>query len=414
MFQPKVLDRLWRTRDLDQALAEVAPPAGTPPPERLAYEQRPPRILFTAVEGGVGLPDPGRVLTVTVPSPRLGVNIKAEGSSKIASRRVVVDERVLELPRLEETKSGISDIVQVDLVPGRRTRLEVEAANESGNKRTETIDFVYNPPADVKFPPLRTPSLVVLAIGNDQAKKPERLPAVRFAGVDADELANFVTKHLISRDGTDTIKKAGDRIVMRGQAASVESINQALGGLEKRLEAGQLQKGDIVAVIVESHLLDNDNSTIVVGADTDPDRKPVCPAVRTKDLSDLLGRLTDYGCRVVLFLDCVHDIGEKGFTSDVKSLVRELQNERRVITFVASKEGPSEVDIREGHGFFALGVKHVFDEVVAAEKAQDEPYTLDEFASAMIQRVSNLSGRRQQAFCYLPRGIVPQSLFARP
>jgi WD40 repeat protein len=414
MFQPKVLDRLWRTRDLDQALAEVAPPAGTPPPERLAYEQRPPRILFTAVEGGVGLPDPGRVLTVNVPNPRLGVNIKAEGSSKIASRRVVFDERAQELRRLEETKSGISEIVPVNLVPGRRTRLEVEAANESGNKRTETMDVVYNPPPDVKSPPVPTPSLVVLAIGNDQAKKPERLPAVRFAGVDADELANFVTKHLISRDGTDTAKKPGDRIVMRGQAASVESISQTLGRLEKRLEAGQLQKGDIVAVIVESHVLDNDNSTFVAGADTDPERKPLYPAVRTKDLSDLLGRFTDYGCRVVLFLDCVHDIVEKGFTSDVKSWVRELQNERRVITFVASKEGPSEVDIREGHGFFTLGVKQAFDEVVSAEKAQDEPYTLDEFASAMIQRVSNLSGRRQQAFCYLPRGIVPQSLFARP
>jgi hypothetical protein len=28
--------------------------------------------------------------------------------------------------------------------------------------------------------------------------------------------------------------------------------------------------------------------------------------------------------------------------------------------------------------------------------------------------VSNLSGRRQQAFCYIPPGIVPQGLFARP
>jgi hypothetical protein len=39
---------------------------------------------------------------------------------------------------------------------------------------------------------------------------------------------------------------------------------------------------------------------------------------------------------------------------------------------------------------------------------------MDEFANAMMQSVSNLSGRRQQAFCYMPRSIVPQSLFARP
>ena len=169
-----------------------------------------------------------------------------------------------------------------------------------------------------------------------------------------------------------------------------------------------------MAVIVGSHVLNSDDSAIIVGSDTDPARKRPDPSVRTKDLSDLMGRLTDYGCRVVLFLDGVHGLSEKGFTSDVKPWVRELQSERRVITFVASKEGPSEVDDKAGHGLFALGVTQAFSVVVAAEKAQDEPYTLDEFATAMIQMVSNLSGRRQQAFCYIPRGIVPQGLFARP
>ena len=138
------------------------------------------------------------------------------------------------------------------------------------------------------------------------------------------------------------------------------------------------------------------------------------PAFRTKDLSDLFGRLTDYGCRVVLFLDCVHNVFDRSFTSDVKSWVRELQSERRVITFVASKEGPSWVDTQAGHGYFALGVTRAFQVVVSADKAADEPYTLEEFAAAMRQMVANLSGRRQEASCYIPRGIVPQSLFARP
>jgi hypothetical protein len=85
-----------------------------------------------------------------------------------------------------------------------------------------------------------------------------------------------------------------------------------------------------------------------------------------------------------------------------------------VITFVASKEGPSAVDSRAEHGLFALGVTGAFQVVVAADKARDEPYTLEEFATAMRQMVSNLSGRGQEAFCYLPRGISPQSIFARP
>ena len=412
MFQPKVLDRLWQTRDVDQAVAQATLPAGTPSPARVAYDERPPRVTFAPIEGGVRLADPGLVLTVNVPNPRLGVNIKAEGSSKIASRRVVSDERALERPRLLEPKPAISEVVQLELVPNRRTRLEVEATNESGNKRTETIDLVYNPPPDAKLPPVTRPRLFVLAFGNDQAKKPNWLPAVKFAGVDAVELANFVVKHLVSRDGTEIYP--GERIDMTGQKASVESIAQAMSGLEKKLEFGQLQKGDVVAVIVDSHVLNSDDSAIIVGSDTDPERKRPDPSVRTKDLSDLMGRLTDYGCRVVLFLDGVHSLSERGFTSDVKPWVRELQSDRRVITFVASKEGPSEVDDRAGHGLFALGVTQAFKVVVAAEKAQDDPYTLDEFATAMIEMVSNLSGRRQHAFCYIPRGIVPQGLFARP
>jgi hypothetical protein len=131
-------------------------------------------------------------------------------------------------------------------------------------------------------------------------------------------------------------------------------------------------------------------------------------------VSDLFGRLTDYGCRVVLFLDGVHELPDNGFKSDIKSWVRDLQRERRVITFVASKEGPSRVDAKVGHGIFALGVAQAFQQVVAAGKSQDQPYTLEEFASAVRQMVLNLSGRQQEAYCYIPRGVPPQSIFARP
>jgi hypothetical protein len=128
----------------------------------------------------------------------------------------------------------------------------------------------------------------------------------------------------------------------------------------------------------------------------------------------LLGRLTDYGCRVLLFLDCVHDLPTGGLRSEIKSWVRELQLERRVITFVASKEGPSRVDNQAGHGLFALGVTRAFQQVVSAEKPADQPYTLEEFATAVRETIFDLSGREQDAFCFIPPGVSPQSLFARP
>jgi WD40 repeat protein len=414
MYQPRVLDRLWQTADLDLALAPAALPAAAPPLERVVYDQRPPRITFTPAAGGVPLPDPGLVWAVNVPNPRLVVNIQAEGPSKISSRRVGCDERVIALPRLAEAKPRITEIVQVALAPKRPARLEVVAANEQGHRRTETIDLYYDPPPGMPQAHQPNPRLFVLAIGNDQSKSPERLPPVRFAGDDASELAGFLTKHLVSRDGTELLKGPADVIVMPGQKASVESIKEAIGELEHRLERKQFRSGDAVVLAVASHVLGTDTSAIVAGSDTDPQKAPPAPSVQTKELSDLLGRLTDYGCRVVVFLDCVHDLPEKGFASDVKAWVRELTFERRIVTFVASTEGPSKVDERAGHGRFALGVTQAFQQVVAQDKGPNEPYTLDEFGEAVKRTISNLSSRSQVAYYGIPRGISPQSLFARP
>jgi len=47
-------------------------------------------------------------------------------------------------------------------------------------------------------------------------------------------------------------------------------------------------------------------------------------------------------------------------------------------------------------------------------RAQNQPLTLEEFATAIRQMVLDLSGRKQEAFCYIPRGVPQQSLFARP
>jgi len=126
------------------------------------------------------------------------------------------------------------------------------------------------------------------------------------------------------------------------------------------------------------------------------------------------GELTDYGRRVVLFLDGVQELPSNGFRSTIKPWVRDLQRERRVITFVASREGSSGVNVPSQHGVFALGVTRAFQQAVAAGKAENQPYTLEEFRTAVRQMVLDLSGRQQDAFGYFPRGVAPDSLFAQP
>jgi len=138
--------------------------------------------------------------------------------------------------------------------------------------------------------------------------------------------------------------------------------------------------------------------------------------VLARDISDLLGRLTDYGCRVMVFLDGVHELPENTFKSDIKSWVRELQRERRVITFVASKEGPSGVDSTKEHGLFALGILNAFQGAgaPAARKNRAAAITLEQFRKALHQGVQDLSGRMQEADAYIPIEVDPRTWFIQP
>jgi WD40 repeat protein len=416
MLRPRVLDRLWQTADLGQALVQAGPAAGAAPPERRVYEARPPRILLTSVEAGVRLPAPGVVWMVRVRNPRLGLRIQAEGESRIRTRRVIFDERVFDLDPVPGPQPEVAENLRVELVPRRRTRLAVEATNEDGSRRTEVIDMVYIPPVE-EPPPQSRPRLVVLGLGVDRSKNPELLPPVAFADRDARALAGFLSDHLISPDGARTVQNPPeDRKVLTGELASAGKFGSELEGLGDWIRSKRLKKGDIVAVVIAAHVLDFDDAAAIAADDTDPARRPAPgPTIAARDVSERLGELADYGCRVLVFLDGVHELPGDAFRSTIKPWVRDLLRERRAIVFVASREGPSgRPDERKRQGLFALGVLQAFEQVVAAGKSPGQAYTLEEFGRAVRQEVLELSGRQQEAFAHIPRGVAPETLFAQP
>jgi hypothetical protein len=418
MFQPKVLERLWQTGDVGRALDQASTMAGQPTPEYEATDRRPPRITFASVEGGIRLPAPGVVWLVKVPQPRLALSIQAEGTSKISTRRVIFDERVLDLHKLPGPSGAISESLQVELVANRRIRLAVEAANEDGLKRTETMDMVYVPPHDTPVAHVAKPRLIVLSIGVDQALKPALLPPVQFAENDVRSLAVFLSEHLVSPDGARSVQDPSEeRIVLTAKKASEQSVNRTLGRLGEWLRAKRLRKGDIVAVVIAAQVLEFDKSSSIATTDFDPSKKPVPgPAILTREFSERLGELSDYGCRVVLFLDGVHELPNDAFQSTIKPWVRDLQRERRVITFVASKEGPSRVHVVAGHGLFAEGVLNAFRAggAAGARRNRAAAFTLEEFRKAIHQEVLNLGGRTQEADCFIPLEVDPRTVFALP
>jgi WD40 repeat protein len=420
MNRPEVLERVWGTGDLEQAAA-VLPPA-SPAPEALAAENQPPQIVFAAVERGTRLPSPGLVWSVSFPRPKISVRISSGGKSRISARRVIFDERRIDRNQIPRPVPDWPEELELELVPNRRTRLAVEATNERGSRRTETIDLIYTPPPPPVQPPTPPPApvqppappprrLFVLSVGTEKFSSSE-LPPVRYADKDASDLATSFARRLVSSDGTRT--KAQEPTVITGIRASTQSVAGALDHLQGMLHSNQVNQGDVVAVVLAVHILSQKGSTSMATTDSQP-LDPIKPAVPTRELCDVLGQLADYGCRVVVFLDGVHRLKEP-LTSEIKPLVRELSQKRRVITFVASKEGPSGVDDQAGHGLFALGLQRAFQtgDLAGARPDRRAVYTLDQFKTALRDTVLSLSQRRQEAFCYIPLEVLERTPFALP
>jgi WD40 repeat protein len=427
MYRGDVLERLWRTGVLDlaanlQAPVPVQAPAPAPAaparaPAVVAVEDQPPRIVFARVERGVLLPAPGLLWVVDRPDVSVSLRLSASGKSAITRRRIVLDERsITPNPNVGPAPELTEAVPLRALVPNRRVRLAVEAANAAGGQRTETIDIVYVPPPPpagpaVPEPPAPAPPrLHVLAIGCDQFAA--GLPPVEYAGRDAQDLADWLALHLTSADGTRPAAEPPQ--VLAGEKASFRSITDACDRLHTLVQTKRVREHDIVAVVIASHLVASPQGVMIAARDTVAGNPPR-PALAASDLSELLGQLTDYGCRVAAFLDGVHTLQEPQ-QSESKSFVRELRHKRGVITFIASKEGPSGVDRNQEHGRFALGILHAFEgpDLAGARKDRNAPYTLDEFRSAFRNEVLNLSARRQQAECYIPIQVPERTLFAAP
>jgi WD40 repeat protein len=406
MNRPDVLDQLWRLGDINLA----ALPVGRAP-EATVIENQPPKILFSSIEGGMRLPAPGVLWAVTVPNPKLKFKIVAQGDSRIRDRRVIVDERSILAAKLAAPVTEHSEDLSVELTPNHRVRLVVEATTVNGGRRTETIDLVYLPPVAPPPPKAPPPRFFVVSIGSEQFANTQLSPLI-YAGKDVGELAKFLGDHLVSTDGAKTEVK--NPWAPKAALASAKSVRDEFDRLDKSLKAKEFRPGDVVAVVIATHVLECDGTSVIATSDTQM-TSPPAPTVSTREISDLLGQLADYGCRVVLFLDGVHKV-EQPLLSEIKPWVRELFLEKRVITFVASEEKPSGVDDVQQHGFFALGILRAFQGagLAGAPENREALYTLDQFDKAVRDTVSKLSGREQDAACYIPMEVPERTLFARP
>ena len=121
----------------------------------------------------------------------------------------------------------------------------------------------------------------------------------------------------------------------------MKSITDALDELNKRVEDKQLHKGDVVAVVISSHVLELSGDTLVTAADSVPGRAP-----RSSRRSPRVSSPTCWAGSPTTAAGCCSSStastsSDPKFKSSIKAWVRDLRQNRRVITFVASKEGPA-------------------------------------------------------------------------
>ena len=124
------------------------------------------------------------------------------------------------------------------------------------------------------------------------------------------------------------------------------------------MQAKQIQKEDVVAVVISSHVLELTRKRSSRPPTAVPGPGPaVQPAIPTQGHLRPAGQ--DHRLRLPGAALCRRRSPAAGdeFKSSIKAWVRDLRQNRRVITFVASKEGPSDVSQWAQQGVFAQGVQ---------------------------------------------------------
>ena len=342
-------------------------------------------------------------------------NLRRKGPRRSRSRRVIFDERVIELAPLARPQPRSPRTCRSTWSPDARVRLAVEAANAE-RQQADRNDRPGLHPASRRrrrVPKART--------APDRARRRQR-SAQNPSHPAADSHSptgtpttwpNFLSAPLSPRDGADDLQNPKeDRIVLTGRRLRPRSINQSWTGWESG-SSQAAPKGDIVAVVIAAHVLEFDKTSAIAAATPTRHEKPVPspddPGSRHLRAAGRVDRLRLPGRGLP---GRRSRRAREGFKSDIKSWVRDLQRERRVITFVASKEGPSGVDVPSTARSFRAGSHAVRSRrLVTAGKVAGTSHTRSKSsATAVRQMVSGPERTPAGGFRLLPAWRRPRQL----
>ena len=400
-----VIDRLLATADDGAALAAA------PPPPDVAVET-PPTIAASAGAGGAAIRDrDGRAIAAGAPLPeRITIDegnplaiewtIAPQAGGRLGTFAARFDgelERPPAIPPLDPAGAEAKASSRFVLEPGLH-KVRADAANDKGMTRQTYLDVevVPRPVPKPKPEPPTPPRLVLLAIAPEFEEG--GLPAIPHAATDAEDLAQFFAKHLVAEtSGTAFPSAAADKTLI-GPKASAEAIAKAVDDA-----AGlPLKRGDLVVVVVESHVL---GGAVIAASDSRAGAPKTM--VSADALAAKLGSLARRGCKVVVLTDGLH--GVKG-SADLTDWARTLRNQEMVTTFLASNR-PTDLTSGQNRVF----TRAILNAIEAKGPKRDVPLmTLSDFRRAVLDAVPSLSALKQEAACYIPKGIDGRFPFLNP
>ncbi len=396
----KVITKADAVADADADAKVVNPPPVVEPP-------KPPPLPEVRIVAPAGVsPDAPLValgallpLTIQAQAPKAGEFGLA--GRPIRSLVVKLDNWTVQTITPPEPSPTLNHQLDVPLRVGRQF-LSVSAIDDQGRGAERGVGFEVEYYPAQPGPKPQGPRLWVLSLGAERFADPGW--EISNAGHDARAVADF----LLKPGGKERFPRR-DRVVLDGQnepanAATLQQQFEQLGKLGDPEETGEgLGRADTLFVFLESHLLDlKETGLSLLGAEGQPeDQAALLPADM---ITQTLGQVADYGCKVVLLLDLVHETSPESRvrSARLQRWIRQLCYERGVIVVTASSSGPG---LRAGeHGAFALGLIDLFQQ--SPTRLRDDPnapWTLDDFQDALAANVARYTqGRAQRIGYYKP------------
>jgi len=402
--RPGVIKQLLVDGKPAAALAQVRglPPGSTLTSVRQVPDPEPlPEVIVKQGERDLG---PGQVVEVAGELLTLNVNAmpgvafhdgKPRPTSAVSSVRAFVDGQAGPVAVL-----GADGVLAIPLPPNLKTAVTVVVETDAGDVYRETIL------ANTAGRGLPT-RLYVVGLG--AGRFGAGVLALPTAAADVDAVAPHLAKLAKGFDEVHTED-------LKEPAATADGLRAVLGRLPKPEGSNPPRAGDVALVFLETHFVDlrgklPEDGLLGEGADGQ--------SVSANDVTAILGGLArSGGCRVVLFLDALHE-GGPGARSRVRPLqewARQLRDEG-VIVVVASNDRPAPAAGKVGlapfaEGMVALGVKA--PRRLNAGKAKPETWTALDLAD-LLEDFVRTRDRVQRVALYVPRDFLETTpIFAPP